>query len=110
MTFIGNLVVDFFVAMGMVLGGSLLGGIGAALMHSAPFAVMLRLSDQLKIWAMVSALGGTMDTLHILEEGVLDGKLNPLGKQVTYLIAAFVGCQIGALIVRWMAHGDTAWR
>jgi hypothetical protein len=108
-TFLGNLTIDFFVAMGMVLGGSLLGGIGATLMHAAPFTVMLRLSDQLKIWAMVSALGGTMDTLHIIEQGVLYRHLNPLGKQITYLIAAFVGCQVGALIIRWIA-GDKVWQ
>jgi hypothetical protein len=110
MTFIGNLTIDFFVAMGMVLGGSLLGALGAQLMHSAPLVIMLRLSDQLKIWAMVSALGGTMDTLRIIQDGVLYRALNPLGKQIAYLIAAFVGCQIGALMIRWIAAGDASWR
>lgn len=103
MSFVSSLVVDFFVAMGIVLGGSLLGGVGASLMHAPPMAVMVNLSEQLKIWAMVSTLGGTMDTLKVIETGVLSRELAPVGRQITFLIAAFVGCEAGAFIVRWLA-------
>lgn len=106
MTTLANLVIDFFVSFGMVLGGSLLGGLGALLVHSQPLATMLRLSDQLKIWAMVSALGGTMDTLRALETGLLKHDLYIVGKQMTYLIIAFLGCQVGALIIQWLAEGE----
>lgn len=109
-SFLGNLAIDFFVSMGMVLGGSLLGGVGALLCHTSPLAIMLRLSDQLKIWAMVSTLGGTMDTLKVLETGFLSRDLAPVGKQLTYLIAAFIGCQVGALLIRWLASdGEIPW-
>lgn len=104
MTLLATLVLNFFVSMGMVLGGSLLGGLGAALTHGAPMTTMLRLSDQLKIWAMVSTLGGTMDTLYMIERGVLMHDLHPLGRQITYLIAAFLGCQAGALLIRWISE------
>jgi hypothetical protein len=109
-SFIANLAIDFFVSMGMVLGGSLLGGLGAAIFHTPPMAVMLRLSEQLKIWAMVSTLGGTMDTLKVIETGVLKRQLFPVGKQITYLIVAFLGCQAGALIIRWLSEGEVSWR
>ncbi|MCL6636371.1 MAG: YtrH family sporulation protein [Alicyclobacillus sp.] len=102
MSFWASLVVDFFVAMGMVLGGSLLGGLGAALLHAPPLAVMANLAEQLKIWAMVSALGGTMDTLKVIESGVLSRQLAPVGRQMTHLAAAFLGCQVGAALIRWL--------
>ncbi|MCL6515736.1 YtrH family sporulation protein [Alicyclobacillus sp.] len=103
MSFAASLVVDFFVAMGIVIGGSLLGGVGASLMHAPPMAVMVNLAEQLKIWAMVSTLGGTMDTLKVIESGVLTRELAPVGRQITFLIAAFIGCEVGAFIIRWLA-------
>ncbi|MCL6452207.1 MAG: YtrH family sporulation protein [Alicyclobacillus sp.] len=102
-SFAANLAIDFFVSMGMVIGGSLLGGLGALLFHTSPLSIMLRLSEQLKIWAMVSTLGGTMDTLKVLETGFLQRDLYPVGKQLTYLVVAFIGCQVGALLIRWLA-------
>ncbi|WP_035453595.1 YtrH family sporulation protein [Alicyclobacillus herbarius] len=98
--FLGNLFAYFFIAMGMVLGGSLLGGVAAAIIHwPAPMGYMLQLADRLKIWAMVSTLGGTMDTLRAIETGVLHANLNVLGKQFTYLTAAFIGCQVGYWLI-----------
>lgn len=102
-SFAATLAIDFFVSMGMVIGGSILGGVGALLFHTAPLSVMLRLSDQLKIWAMVSTLGGTMDTLKVLETGLFRRDLYPVGKQLTFLLVAFLGCQVGALLIRWLA-------
>jgi hypothetical protein len=100
------MVIDFFVSMGMVIGGALLGGIAAAATHHPPMKMMVNLADQLKIWALVSALGGTMDTLRVIEAGVLDLKLGPMLKQFSYLSAAFVGCQVGFLIIRWFAESE----
>jgi Sporulation protein YtrH len=109
-SFAANLLIDFFVSMGMVLGGSLLGGLGALVFHNPPLSVMLRLSEELKIWAMVATLGGTMDTLKVLESGFLNRELVPVGKQITYLGVAFIGCQIGALLIRWLASdSEISW-
>lgn len=106
MPFIGNLAINFLVAFGMVVGGSVLGGIGALLTpHKEPMLLMVQLSERLKIWAMVSALGGSMDALKMIGEGVLNRELTPVGRQLTYLIVAFIGCQIGALVVYWLAGG-----
>ena len=102
-SFTANLLIDFFVSMGMVLGGSLLGGLAALLFHTPPLSVMVRLSEDLKIWAMVATLGGTMDTIKVLESGFLKRDLVPVGRQITYLAVAFIGCQLGALLIRWLA-------
>ncbi|OFW79091.1 MAG: sporulation protein [Alicyclobacillus sp. RIFOXYA1_FULL_53_8] len=104
--FVNNLVLDFFVSMGMVIGGALLGGLGAVLRHSPPMATMLNLADQLKVWALVSTLGGTMDTLRMIETGVLGGQVFPMAKQLAYLLAAFVGSQLGFWLIRSLAGSD----
>ncbi|UOF90526.1 YtrH family sporulation protein [Fodinisporobacter ferrooxydans] len=103
--FVGTLILDCFVALGLVLGGSLVGGIGAVLTHRPPMATMLQLADQLKIWAMVSALGGTMDTIKVFETGVLEGQISLIIKQLGYLLAAFIGCQIGYFLVQALTGG-----
>jgi hypothetical protein len=106
MTVVTNLTIDFFVAMGMVIGGALLGAFGAVFMHVPPMTTMVRLADQLKIWAMVSTLGGTMDTLRVIETGVFSRQPLAVGKQFSYLVAAFLGCQAGYLLVRWFAGSE----
>lgn len=103
-SFIQTAVIYFFVAMGMVVGGSILGGVGALFMHSPPMSIMVRLADQIKIWALVSTLGGTMDTLRVIETGVLGLSVGPIVKQISYLSVAFIGAQIGFLLIRWLAN------
>jgi hypothetical protein len=106
--FIGTLILDCFVALGLVIGGSMIGAIGALLTHRPPMDTMLHLADQLKIWAMVSALGGTMDTIRILEAGFLEGQVTLLLKQLGYLLAAFIGCQIGYFLIECIAGGQNS--
>jgi hypothetical protein len=101
--FIGTLVLDFFVALGIVLGGSIIGAIGALLTHRPPMTTMVKLADDLKIWALVAALGGTMDTLKVFDTGVFGGgNLGGALKQFCYLIAAFLGCNVGYYCVKWI--------
>ncbi|MGB8955632.1 MAG: YtrH family sporulation protein [Tumebacillaceae bacterium] len=103
--FISTVILDFFVALGIVLGGSILGAIGALFTHNPPMTTMYRLADQLKIWALVAALGGTMDTLKIIDTSVFGGTLDGAIKQFFYLVAAFLGCNVGFYLVKWIA-GD----
>jgi hypothetical protein len=103
-SFASNLIMDFFVALGMVVGGALLGGLAAVLTHSlSPLQTMVKLADQLKIWALVSTLGGTMDTLRVIESGVLKAQLYPVGRQFALLVSAFLGSQLGFQIIAWLA-------
>ncbi|BCJ86657.1 YtrH family sporulation protein [Effusibacillus dendaii] len=101
--FFSTIVLDFFVALGLVIGGSLVGAVGAMLTHHPPMKTMLDLADQLKIWALVAALGGSMDAIKIIGDGVWYLKFNPVVKQFAYLIAAFLGCQVGFYLVKWIA-------
>lgn len=107
MPFAAHLFVDFFVALGMVLGGSICGGLAALLRHMPPLSTMVQLADQLKIWALVSTIGGTMDTLRAIENGVLGRQLLPVGRQFAFLVAAFLGCQAGYVLIRWLASVES---
>lgn len=105
--FINNVILDFFVALGIVLGGSIIGAIGAVLTHKPPMTTMVDLADQLKIWALVAALGGTMDTLKVFDTGLFGGgQFSVAIKQFLYLVSAFLGCNVGYYLIKWIVGGD----
>jgi hypothetical protein len=106
MRFFSTLVIDFTVALGLMIGGSLVGAVGALLTHHPPMYTMVRLAEQLKIWALVAALGGSMDTLKEIADGVFEWNLSPVVKQFSYLMAAFLGSQTGYLLIKWLAYGQ----
>lgn len=105
MAFFSTLILDFFVAMGIVVGGSVVGALGAVLTHRPPMTAMLQLADQLKIWALVAALGGTMDTLKLIDNGVLAWQFRTALKQFCFLCSAFLGCNVGFYLIKWLV-GD----
>lgn len=105
MGFLSTLVLDFSVALGLVIGGSIIGAVGAMIVHLPPMDTMLDLAERLKIWALVAALGGSMDALRVIGDGVWDGQLIAVAKQFSYLVSAFLGCQVGYYMIKWMVLG-----
>jgi hypothetical protein len=104
-TFLTKAVIDFFVAFGIVLGGALIGGIGAVMALQPPTQSMLEIAGRIKIWALAAAVGGTIDPMRVIESNFFDGNISPAIKQILYLMFAFLGAHIGAEIVRWMCGG-----
>ncbi|GIP38254.1 sporulation membrane protein YtrH [Paenibacillus sp. J31TS4] len=104
--FLTKLSIDFFVAFGIVLGGSLLGGIGATIILQPPAIYMERIAGNIKIWAMVAAVGGTIDPLRVIEFNITEGYLSPAIKQILYFIGAFIGAQMGFHLVQWICRGS----
>jgi hypothetical protein len=100
--FITKLATDFFIAFGIVLGGSLLGGISSVIFLEAPSINMERIAGNIKIWAMVAAVGGTIDPLRVIESNFLEGYLSPAIKQILYFISAFIGAHLGYLLIQWI--------
>ena len=94
-----TLLLTFCVALGVNLGGSLMGSLGAALLHRPPLKTMLELADELKIWALVAALGGTFGVIRTFEAGVLGKQFINLGKQLLIIGSAFLGAHLGYLII-----------
>lgn len=89
----------FFTAMGVVLGASLVGSLAAVLTWNMPVKTMTRLAADIKIWAIVAAIGGTFTTLEILQMGLFEGELRAVVKQLLYLVSAFLGAQTGYFII-----------
>ncbi|MFC4769369.1 YtrH family sporulation protein [Effusibacillus consociatus] len=105
MGFLSTIIFNFCVALGMVLGGSMVGALGAMLTHHPPMATMFKLADQLKIWALVAAIGGSVDALKIIGDSMWDFKFDSVAKQFAYLVSAFLGCQVGYYLVKWITAG-----
>jgi len=100
-----TIILDFFVAFGVIVGGSFLGGLGAFAAGQSPMQTMMILSDKLKIWAVVAAIGGTVDTLSLIERNFFDGTHSEIIKQILYIFSAFFGAYIGTTLIQWLG-GD----
>ncbi|RSK28142.1 sporulation protein [Bacillus sp. HMF5848] len=93
---------SYFIALGVMLGGTIIGAIGAFLVGEPPLTAMFRLSNRLKIWALVAAIGGTFDAFYNFERGIFEGATNDIVKQILLIISAMGGAQTGALIIQWL--------
>ncbi|MBO8168973.1 MAG: YtrH family sporulation protein [Thermoanaerobacteraceae bacterium] len=95
-----------FTALGVELGASLVGSLAAVINNGPPLKTMTKLAYEIKIWAIVAAIGGTFTTIEILEMGLFEGELVTVLKQILYIISAFVGAQLGYVIITWLAGGQ----
>lgn len=108
MGFIVTIILDLFVAFGVLIGGCLLGGLGAFLIGEPPFALMETLADKIKIWAVVAAIGGTIDTLSAIERGFFSGAHGEILKHILFICSAFLGAHLGTLVVKWFVGGQVS--
>ncbi|RNB75629.1 YtrH family sporulation protein [Brevibacillus panacihumi] len=98
-----QVILTFFVAYGIVVGGSISGGIGAFLTDKPPLLSMFQLATQLKIFGIVGALGGTFDSFLQIEK-ILMGNFSPVLKQMVMIVVAFWGAHIGTICVHWLVQ------
>lgn len=94
-----TVVLTFFVALGVSLGGSLAGSLGALLAQRPPGSTMAELAQELKIWALVAALGGTFNLIQGFEAGFLGRHFTDIVKQLVLLLCAFGGAHLGYVII-----------
>jgi hypothetical protein len=94
----------FLIAFGVVLGGALLAGLGSVFLWTPPKDKMVQVADTLKIWALVAAVGGTIDPIRVIESNMLDGYLSPAIIQIGYILFAFLGAHMGTELVQWMCR------
>lgn len=97
-----QVILTFFVAYGIVVGGAVMGGIGAFFTDRPPLFTIDLLAEQLKIWGLVGALGGTFDSFLQIEK-LFAGQFSPLLKQLIMILAAFVGAHLGTKTMIWLA-------
>jgi hypothetical protein len=95
---------SYFIALGVVLGGSLIGGVASFLTGQPPLTTVYRLSSALRIWAIVAAIGGTFDAVYTFERGLFNADTKDLFKQFLLILSALGGAQTGALIINWLTQ------
>ena len=98
--FLSKAALDFFIAFGVVIGGSMLAGIGAVLVFLPPTSEMLLAADKLKIWAIVAAVGGTIDPMRVIDTHMMEGQLSPVVQQICYIASAYLGAYMATELVR----------
>ncbi|WP_077615527.1 YtrH family sporulation protein [Caenibacillus caldisaponilyticus] len=103
-TFSTMAIMNFFIAFGVLIGGSLVGGIGAFLVSKPPLYAMNDLAGKLKIWGVVAAIGGSVDTLAELQKGFLEGALGEVIKHVLLIASAMLGAHAATIIIHWITR------
>ena len=99
--FYEKIILIFFTAFGVILGASLIGSLSGIVMNY-PYEIMLKLAQEIKIWAIVSAIGGTFTTIEILSLGIFEGEIRTLIKQLFFLISAFAGAHLGYMVIIYL--------
>lgn len=102
--FFPTFIESYFIALGVILGGALIGGIAAFLTGQPPLTAVYRLSTDLRIWAIVAAIGGTFDAVYTFERGLFNAETRDIFKQLLIILSALGGAQTGALIINWLTQ------
>lgn len=106
-SFFVTITLNYFVAFGVIIGGCFLGGLGAYLVGEPPMHWMNEVfAEKLKIWAVVAAIGGTMDTLSAIEKGFFDGAHGVIIKNIFFIFSAFLGAHSGTKLIQWLIGGN----
>ncbi len=95
----------FFIALGVVLGAAFIGSIGGVLCSQPPLKIMSDIAQDIKLYAIISAIGGTFTSLKILEGGLFQGELKVIGQQFLVLCSAYLGAQLGYWIIITLCGG-----
>ncbi len=103
---IRELLFPLFTALGVMLGGSIIGALPAVFTFASPLSTMLDMSRRIKIYAIVVAIGGTFPTFKLLESGIFEGNFAALGRQLLLIVSALLGAQLGAWIIKTMVGGN----
>lgn len=96
----------YFIALGVIIGGTLIGSIGSFATGDGPFSAMNRIARSLRIWAVVAAIGGTFDAISRFEKGVLGGSTMDLFKQALFILSAMGGVKTAILLIEWLIQEE----
>ncbi|AGX05810.1 MULTISPECIES: YtrH family sporulation protein [Bacillaceae] len=102
--FFASMMESYFIALGVLIGGSIIGGLAAFLTGKPPLTEVFRLSNMIRIWAIVAAIGGTFDAVYSFERGLFQGETKDIFKQFMLILSALGGAQTGALIISWLTQ------
>ncbi len=90
-----------FLAMGVTLGGGLIGAFGSWMVSQGP-GDPVTTAYRIRIWAVAIAIGGTLTAFENLERGLASRALPMLLADSFGIIAAYFGAQWGYWLIRWL--------
>lgn len=96
----------FFIAFGVIMGGSIIGSIGSFATGEPPLTAISRIAKGLRIWAIVAAIGGTFDAIATFEKGLLEGTTLDLFKQILLILSAMGGVKTAIILIQWIIQED----
>lgn|SRR5690625_1174700 len=96
----------FFIAFGVMIGGAVLGSVATFFTGGSPLHAMSRISQSIKIWAVVAAIGGTFDAIESFQKGFLDGETIDLFKQFLFILSAMMGAKFALLLINWITNEE----
>jgi hypothetical protein len=99
MNFTDRLVFIFCTSLGIILGGSLIGSLSTIITGEQPYFTMRKLAEDMKIWAVVAAIGGSFSSFEVLGSGLFSGEIRLLAKQLFYVISSFAGAELGIYLI-----------
>lgn len=109
MPFLNNVLYNFLIAFGIIVGASTFAGIGAIINDHPPMKTMIDIADSIKIWAVAVALGGTFSSFEIIEQGLFKGEVKSIIKQVVYILIALVGANAGCSFIKLLQKCGETW-
>ncbi|KHD84647.1 YtrH family sporulation protein [Heyndrickxia ginsengihumi] len=95
---------SFFIAFGVMIGGTLIGGLASFITGEPLLTEISKIARGLRIWAIIAAIGGTFDTVYSFERGFLQGETIVLFKQFLLILSAMGGAKSAALIISWITQ------
>lgn len=107
--FISNLINNFLIAFGVIIGASIFAGIGALITDRPPMKTMLDIADSIKIWAMAIALGGTFSSFKAIEKGLFHGEIKSIIKQALHVLTAIFGANTGYAFIKLLHKCGELW-
>ena len=107
--FCASLIQNFFIAFGVVIGGSIFAGLGAIITDTPPLRTMMSIASSIKIWAVAIALGGTLSSFRILDKGLIQGEIKSIIKQVIYIFIALLGANAGYSVMKLIQRCSEIW-
>lgn len=102
--FVSTIIITFFIAFGVILGGAIIGGLASFLVGKAPLMETVDLAKKLKIWAIVAAMGGTFDTITNFERSFLNGATAEIFKQLIIIFIAMAGANTAMVLLQWLTQ------
>lgn len=106
--FIVSFIHVYFIAFGVLIGGTIIGSIGSFVTGDAPFTAMSHIAKRIRIWAIVAAIGGTFDAITNFEKGLMDGNTLDAIKQILLILSAMGGVKTAIILISWFVQEDVS--